>query len=273
MNAWISRFLRERRATISNSILQVAVVEGLSARGIRDAKKVGQDTNHASRVIVPLLDWTALKAWEVYVMNRPNSDAEGCGAELEKAGCVWSAFHAVELLAVIAGDRVGMENLRNGIRFRRFALPVFFGLGLLLAGWVAQAQGTGLQAQIPAAEYNALVDLYNAANGPSWANSSGWINPQAESWYGVTVVGGHVTQLALGGNMLSGNIPDSLGDLSQLQSLDLYNNTLGGNIPASLGSLTQLRDLGLCFNQLIGNIPGSLGNLSQLQHLNSNGTN
>lgn len=203
-------------------------------------------------------------------MNRSNSDAEGSAAELEEAGFVWSALHAVKSLTVIAC--VGMEKLRNGTRFHRFALPVFSGLGLLSAACAAQAQGTGLQAQIPAAEYNALVDLYNAANGPNWISHSGWTNPQAQSWYGVTVVGGHVTQLDLGWNMLSGNIPDSLADLSRLQALDLsFNIELGGDIPASLGSLTQLRDLNLANNRLTGNIPDSLGNLSQLHSLGLSG--
>ena len=134
-------------------------------------------------------------------------------------------------------------------------------------GREAGAQGIGMQTQIPAAEYSALVDLYNATSGPVWTDSSGWLNPQAVSWHGVTVTGGHVTHLVLGWNHLSGTIPDSLAELLQLQTIDLSINGLYGAIPDSLGNLSQLTELDLTGNQLSGNIPGTLGNLSRLQGL------
>eukprot|EP00762_Andalucia_godoyi_P006041 ANDGO_00366.mRNA.1 Putative leucine-rich repeat-containing protein DDB_G0281931 len=78
---------------------------------------------------------------------------------------------------------------------------------------------------------------------------------------------GRVISLNLNTNQLSGPLPASLGNLSELQSLLLYFNSLNGSIPDSLGGLLQLQYLYLDFNQLTGPIPASLGNLSRLLHL------
>ena len=143
----------------------------------------------------------------------------------------------------------------------------------------ADAQNNGVVYQIPASEYSALVDLYNQAGGAGWTYQSGWLDPNATSWRGVNIGGvqygtngnvvvqGNVQYLNLGWNQLSGSIPASLGNLTQLQYLDLEVNQLSGSIPASLGNLTQLQYLDLGDNQLSGGIPASLGNLTQLQHL------
>lgn len=45
------------------------------------------------------------------------------------------------------------------------------------------------------------------------------------------------------GNDISGEIPDELGNLENLVSLDLYLNGLTGPIPDTFGKLTQLRFL------------------------------
>ena len=160
--------------------------------------------------------------------------------------------------------------MRNSLKCARpqgLVLSACLGLWLLLMGREARAQGMGMQAQIPAAEYNALVDFYSATSGPAWADASGWLDPQAVSWHGVTVAGGHVTGLGLVLNYLSGIIPDSLTNLLQLQALGLTSNGLYGAIPDNLGNLSQLQDLELGDNQLSGRIPDSLGNLSRLQDL------
>ena len=78
----------------------------------------------------------------------------------------------------------------------------------------------------------------------------------------------NLQSLGLSENQLTGSIPPSLGSLTNLQSLQLFENQLTGSIPASLGSLTNLQSLGLSGNQLTGSIPSSLGSLTNLQHLN-----
>ncbi|GKV44618.1 hypothetical protein SLEP1_g51781, partial [Rubroshorea leprosula] len=69
------------------------------------------------------------------------------------------------------------------------------------------------------------------------------------------------------GRKLEGSIPASIGNLSQLTSLDLYSNKFNRQIPISLANLTQLNSLYLPRNQFFGPIPAFLGNLSQLTSL------
>jgi hypothetical protein len=114
----------------------------------------------------------------------------------------------------------------------------------------------------------ALWDLYGATNGSHWTQSGGWLTSETiSSWFGVTVSGGHVTGLALGGtngNGLSGQLPD-LSGLAWLQVLELPNNRLNGPMP-DLSSLTSLQKLDLENDQLTGSIP-SLSTLTGLQSL------
>lgn len=71
-------------------------------------------------------------------------------------------------------------------------------------------------------------------------------------------------KLVLGGLGLT-EMPESLGELTHLGTLDLSNNRLAA-LPESLGKLTQLRLLDLSYN-LIAAVPESLGRLTQLRSL------
>ncbi|VAH68909.1 unnamed protein product [Triticum turgidum subsp. durum] len=73
--------------------------------------------------------------------------------------------------------------------------------------------------------------------------------------------------LELYGNNMSGPIPTTLGNLTRLVSLDLYDNHLTGVIPSSLGAVGTLRFLRLHGNKLAGSIPASLGRLTKLVEL------
>ncbi|KAK8504756.1 hypothetical protein V6N12_047005 [Hibiscus sabdariffa] len=61
--------------------------------------------------------------------------------------------------------------------------------------------------------------------------------------------------LNLSHNCLTGPIPSSLGDLSELESLDLSSNKLQGRIPMELNNLGFLEVLNLSQNNLVGLIP------------------
>lgn len=119
----------------------------------------------------------------------------------------------------------------------------------------------------------ALVDLYNALDGDHWANSSNWLSDRpVGDWAGVQVaqVNGQprVVALYLGANKLSGKLPESLGQLSALRTLQLqYNAGLMGQIPESVYQLSQLRSLRLGFTALTGQLSASLGKLTNLDSL------
>ena len=149
-----------------------------------------------------------------------------------------------------------------------------------------------------------LEVLYNATDGPNWLNNTNWLTdaPLGE-WYGVeTDREGRVSGLDLSGyydyeerewiphglrglipeelgnlanlealdlaaNHLRGTIPPELGDLADLRSLDLGINELSGSVLPELGRLTHLRALDLGDNELSGSIPPDLGDLASLEHL------
>jgi len=123
--------------------------------------------------------------------------------------------------------------------------------------------------QVPLAECQALEALYASTNGAQWENKVGWtITNRPCSWYGVVCLAGHVSQLDLSDNRLSGPLPAQLGDLTQLRALNLKRNTLTGSVPTSLSSLALLQTLDLSENRLTGAIPTQLGNLAAMQELN-----
>lgn len=68
-------------------------------------------------------------------------------------------------------------------------------------------------------------------------------------------------------NALTGPIPASLGNLTDLQRLRLDENRLSGSIPPELGRLKSLTVLALYINSLSGSIPPELGNLTSLEEL------
>ena len=116
------------------------------------------------------------------------------------------------------------------------------------------------------ADCNALLAAKDTLRGTASLNWS----PQRPiaQWLGVTVSSSRVTRLDLNNHGLTGSIPMVLGELSNLQTLDLGGgNQLTGSIPAALSRLSQLQNLDLSENQLEGGIPATLGNLSKLQTL------
>ena len=126
-------------------------------------------------------------------------------------------------------------------------------------------------AQVSAKEKQALLDLYVSTDGEKWVNT--WdINLPVTEWQGVSVIDDKVTGISLLFNNIVGTIPNSIGDLTNLRTLELAFNKLKGTIPSTIGKLTKLEVLSFNGNFFTGNIPASLGNLSELKelHLSSN---
>ncbi|MEP6794988.1 MAG: T9SS type A sorting domain-containing protein [Saprospiraceae bacterium] len=126
----------------------------------------------------------------------------------------------------------------------------------------------------------ALISLYNATNGSDWFNVWNLDQPMS-SWHGIMLtIEGCVQCIDLDGvtdcdgninntgNNLIGQIPDSIGNLSMVESISFGNNFLTGPIPSSFGQLQKLQILILRSNSLTGSIPLELGNLHDLDILN-----
>ncbi|KAG4990557.1 hypothetical protein JHK87_024014 [Glycine soja] len=76
-----------------------------------------------------------------------------------------------------------------------------------------------------------------------------------------------LTLLGIEDNLIDGIIPITFGKLQKMQKLDLGTNKLSGEIGTFLRNLSQLFYLGLGDNMLEGNIPPSIGNCQKLQYL------
>ena len=113
----------------------------------------------------------------------------------------------------------------------------------------------------------ALVALYNATDGPNWTTNTNWTSEEPlSSWHGVsTNSDGRVTALVLNNNGLAGTLPADLGDLSELERLDLRDNALTGPLPSELANLTNLTSLLLNKSRaLTGPLPAGLRQLADL---------
>ncbi|WZY89590.1 hypothetical protein YC2023_046325 [Brassica napus] len=91
------------------------------------------------------------------------------------------------------------------------------------------------------------------------------------SWFHVTCNNETtVVRVDLGNANLSGQLVPQLGQLPNLQYLELFSNNITRGIPEELGVLTELVSLELYMNNLSGSIPSSLGNLKKLIYLRLN---
>ena len=140
---------------------------------------------------------------------------------------------------------------------------------------------------------NALMEFYNAMDGPNWAHNKGWGTDQPlDSWDGISLYDPMTNCICLRFENfgLKGVIPESLGELGDwVRNLEFINEPgITGTIPESFSkfrnlerleirrtSMTSLRD---CFSEMKtlgiflilsnremkGPLPASLGNLPSL---------
>jgi len=142
-------------------------------------------------------------------------------------------------------------------------IPCFFWL-ILVLDLVLRVSGN--------AEGDALSALKNSLADPNKVLQS-WdatlVTPC--TWFHVTCNSDNsVTRVDLGNANLSGQLVMQLGQLPNLQYLELYSNNITGTIPEQLGNLTELVSLDLYLNNLSGPIPSTLGRLKKLRFLRLN---
>ena len=134
-----------------------------------------------------------------------------------------------------------------------FRLMTLMGIGAVFApahaGFLVTDCNDTATTGVPIAECRALESLWGSTHLPGWTNADGWdSNTPIDSWYGIVVTGGNITEIQLSQNNLFGSISPNLSDLDSLQSLSLDHNQLRGSIPGHLTKLNDLSNLVLTSN-------------------------
>jgi Leucine-rich repeat (LRR) protein len=145
-------------------------------------------------------------------------------------------------------------------------LPMLRRTALLVASILLGLGASAAQAAIPASERQALQDIYTSTNGASWGAAFNWNGAAGTecTWYGVTCNPGGttVTSIALQSNNLTGTLPSTLNQLTNIVTVTLNNNHLTGSIPSLVG-MNSLQVFNAQTNQLNGTI-SALASLASL---------
>ena len=109
--------------------------------------------------------------------------------------------------------------------------------------------------QVPLAQRNALISLYDATDGSNWNNNNGW-NTASDpcTWFGVgcDIMLNNVISIFLESNNLVGTLPNTVFPaLNTLESLYLANNQITGTLPDSWSTFSNLETFVLHNNRLI----------------------
>ncbi|MGK0317047.1 MAG: gliding motility-associated-like protein [Saprospiraceae bacterium] len=137
-------------------------------------------------------------------------------------------------------------------------------------------------------DYVALEAFYQSTNGDDWDDNTDWLSncdpcgllEGNERWYGLCcdeainrVRGIDMFGIANcdedgaivgSGNDLTGSIPLSINQLTELTFFDIEGSNVTGPIPSTLPDLVNLRYFDISENNMTGPIPNNIGNLQEL---------
>ncbi len=127
--------------------------------------------------------------------------------------------------------------------------------------------------QVPAQERAALLDFFSFTNGASWTANTGWGGPPGTecTWHRVTCdTNDRVERLTMRNQGLSGTLPATLTDLTEIKVFDISLTTVSGNLP-DLSTWSKLEILSLSQAPISGPLP-DLSSFPALQRIFLNGT-
>lgn len=137
----------------------------------------------------------------------------------------------------------------------------FLWICCLLWGWQAEASTLtcGATQQVPLAECEALLDLYDYTNGDNRTNNSGRdTDTDVCTWYGVSCGSwSNVRALALPNNNLVGILPSSLSALTDIRYFDISSNGMWWLLPTEYSSWTNIQTFTIAHNDFDGLVPSS----------------
>ena len=117
----------------------------------------------------------------------------------------------------------------------------------------------------------ALVEIYNASNGATWTKENWDLTQPMTEWKGIRInAENRVDSIRINQGVVTAqnwNIPEHIGDLSELKSLTFYKDMVNGSLPESLYDLAKLEKLDLSSNDITGGFSSKLGQLSNLTYI------
>ncbi|RNC86758.1 MAG: T9SS C-terminal target domain-containing protein [Winogradskyella sp.] len=140
----------------------------------------------------------------------------------------------------------------------------------LVPGLEYRRPSVDLYGPVSQAERDALMVFYNALDGPNWVENTNWGTAQpVRDWAHITTAGNKVIGIEnFGTGGWSGQIPTEIEDLVNLEHLSIaLESGVTGPLPSSIGNLSNLKRLRLQATANSGNLPASIGNLTNLQEL------
>ena len=253
-----------------------ATLEGNTGR-VLDVAFSPDGTILASSTDGPMLLWNvATRDTIATLQGRGDASFSPDGATLVTGGglgqiLLWNVATAKSIAKLGHPDRLGdtWGFGINGVFSPDGSLLVSVGLKGIELWDASEWTGVSPDTSVPAhPDSVALAALYNATNGAGWQDRTNWLGSRPiGEWKGVRTNLGRVYDLEVSWNLLNGEIPSELGNLTFLTRLYLHGNQLSGSIPPELGNLSNLIYANLYLNRLSGQIPSELGSLSKLEQL------
>ncbi|PHT54319.1 hypothetical protein CQW23_08781 [Capsicum baccatum] len=158
-----------------------------------------------------------------------------------------------------------------------------YGLGHLPRLRVIDIQNNQLEGSIPTSLFqNQKVQkislAYNSLSGPLLLDEGNIVSNLEFLGISHNKISGHIPSsicqltelkvLSISFNMITGDLPKNIGCLSKLEGFYVGENPITGTIPTSLANISRLQNLFCGNNRLMGKIPLEIGKLSNLRELN-----
>jgi len=139
-----------------------------------------------------------------------------------------------------------------------------------IAAWCAVGVGEDCQRSNLTCRQNDSINLlilHKETNGSNW--NTPWDTTRSiKQWSGVVLNENEcVKSILLSDNKLQGELPEAIGNFSELEQLILSENNLIGCLPESIGQLSTIKTINLSNNQLEGVVPDVIKNLILLENL------
>lgn len=122
--------------------------------------------------------------------------------------------------------------------------------------------------EITLCDFVSSTDISSKVSGWGCNNGRAVNDYCGGTWEGITCFQDRVTKIVLKRKDIKGSLPESIGNLLMLGTLNMQENQLEGTMPASIGCLTNIEVLNLNTNRLTGKITDNWDDLTRLEVVN-----